>query len=216
VKNLNKNESQDNQPDARKKPGTHIIGSQPSKSQAAEKLEDQQLWHKLKLGSELAFKQLFLKYNEIFVSYGQSISSDAIFVEDCIHDVFIDIWARRDRLSQVESVKYYLLVAFRRRLFRAITEQTKANKILEGIKKEHPRHEDFFQDRFYGQQSDLQKERSLLNAINELPERQKEALELRYFQDLTYSEMVSRMHISYVSARKLVSKAIGNLRKKKF
>ncbi len=192
----------------------HIIGLNETISAKKDKLNDQKLWLKLKIGCDEAFRELFLKYNDILSKYGMSIVKDSIIVEDCIHDLFLYLWSKRESLTEVESVKYYLIVSFRRRIFRVIQEKAKADKLLDGIKLEFPKHEDFFEKKFITDQNTLERENVLNKAVDELPPRQKQVLNLRYLEGLPYVEISIKMGISNVSVRKLSSKAIKNLRKK--
>lgn len=192
----------------------HIIGLNETTSAKKEKLNDQKLWLKLKIGSDEAFRELFLKYNNILSGYGMSIVKDSIIVEDCIHDLFLHLWSKRESLTEVESVKYYLIVSFRRGIFRVIQEKAKADKLLDGIKLEFPKYEDFFEKKFITDQIIHERENVLNKAIDELPPRQKQVLNLRYLEGLPYNEISVKIGISNVSARKLTSKAIKNLRKK--
>ncbi len=194
---------------------THIIGLRESQSQKEEQARDQHLWLKLKVGSEAAFKSLFLSYNNLLTKYGNSIIQDSALIEDCIHDLFLYIWSKRERLNEVKSVKYYFIVAFRRRIFKEIADKEKGKKLLEGIKYEFPKYEDFFEEKFVTLPNTLERERLLNLAVGDLSPRQKEVLHLRYLEGMSYQEIASKMNISNVSARKLASKAIKNLRKKK-
>jgi len=197
-----------------KRKGSHIIGLKKSKFQEEEKNADRKLWYGIRYGSEKAFKELFLKYNTLLTKYGRSIVNHPYLVEDCIHDLFLYLWEKRASLTEVESVKYYLLVSFRRKIFRVLEEKEKGKKLLDGIKFEFPRYEDFFEKKFVTNLNEVDKERDLKLAVDDLPNRQKEVLQYRYIQGLPYSEITVKMGISYVSVRKLVSKAIKNLRKK--
>ncbi len=199
-----------------KKESAHIIGLNESKSRKEEKIIDQKLWLKLRIGREDAFKELFLKYNKTLTNYGNSIIQDSNIVEDCIHDLFLYLWSKRCSLGDVESVKYYLIVSFRRRIFRVIGEKEKGQKLLEGIKFEYPKYEEFFEKKFVTNLNVHERERALKLAVDKLPKRQKEVLQLRFLEGLPYSEITLKMGISNVSARKLVSKAIKTLRKKLF
>lgn len=179
-----------------------------------EKLADQKLWGKLKYGSEEAFKELFIKYNYILTKYGNSIIVNSFIVEDCIHDLFLYIWSERSSLRDVESVKYYLLISFKRRIFKVIREQEKGQKLLGDIKFEYPKEENFFEKKFAASLNPNWRERRLRPAVDALPQRQKEVLHYRYIEGLSYDEIRLKMGISNVSARKHSSKAIKNLRKK--
>jgi len=195
---------------------THIIGLKNSKSIQAEKVADQKLWIRLKIGSEEAFKELFLKYNNILTKYGRSIVYDPCVVEDCIHDLFLYIWSKRDTLCEVDSVKYYLIVCFRRKIFKVLSEKEKENKLLQGIRFEYPKYENFFEKKFITDQNALERKKTLNQAVDTLPRRQKEVLHLRYVEGLSYQDITSEMGITNVSARKLAYKAIKNLRKNIF
>jgi RNA polymerase sigma factor (sigma-70 family) len=203
-------------PSQKDEKGTHIIGLKKPISQSEEKIADQRLWSKIRYGSEEAFKELFLKYNCILTKYGNSIIQHPEIVEDCIHDLFFYIWSQRSSLKDIDSVKYYLLVSFRRKIFRVFHEREKGQKLLEGIKLEYPKYEDFFENKFVTNLNILERDRALKLAVDTLPQRQKEALHYRYVQGLSYYEISETMGISYVSVRKLVSKAIKSLRKKLF
>lgn len=194
--------------------GTHII---PLKeSQIDGKIVDQDLWVKLKSGCDQAFKELYLKFHHLLLNYGLSIVSDKSVVEDCVHDLFLYLWSKRTSLSKVESVKYYLLVCFRRRIFKFLESKEISRKLLEGIKYEYPKHEDYFEEKFVTSVSTAEREMSLKVAVDNLPLRQKELIYHRYIEALSYQEITLKMNISNVSARKLASKAIKNLRKKLF
>ena len=210
LEDLEKYNSEDQNPKSNQ-PTRHLIGLQGSKKE--EKIEEQKLWIKLKLGSEEGFRELFLKYNAILGRIGRIISNDSVLIEDCIHDLFIYLWSKRESLAEVEFVKYYLIVAFRRRLYKLLSEKEKGAKILEGIKFEYPKYENFFESKYINQQQTIEKERALKRAVDLLPARQKELLRLRYLEGLSYQEISNKMGISNVSARKLSSKAIKALRK---
>ena len=193
----------------------HIMGLKESTLMEEEKLNDQKLWSKLRIDSEDAFRELFLKYNGILSKYGNSIIRDPFIIEDCIHDLFLYLWSRRESLSEVDSVKYYLFVSFRRRIFKVLDQKEKGNKLLEGIKLEFPKHEDFFEKKFIEGQNAMEREIALKKAVDELSPRQKEVLHLRYIEGLPYQEISLKMGISKVSARKLSHRGIKNLQEKK-
>lgn len=197
-----------------KKEGTHIIALSSLLTQHEEKEINRKLWISLKLGNEDAFKELFLKFNPLLSNYGFSIINEHAVVEDCIHDLFLYIWTNRDTLSDVESVKYYLIVCFRRKIFKFLNEREKSQKLLDGIKYEYPKNEDFFENKYVNSVNALERENSIFTAVELLPQRQKEVLNLRYIEGMSYNEITLKMGISNVSARKLASKAIKTLRKK--
>ena len=59
-------------------------------------LDDSILWNNLKAGDEKAFSLLFEKHYAHLVRYGNSLSAFAEKVQDCVQDVFTEIWVYRD------------------------------------------------------------------------------------------------------------------------
>ena len=81
-------------------------------------LDDNQLWASLKAGDEKAFSTLFKKYYSYLIKYGNSFSPFSEKVQDCVQDVFTDIWIYRNSLSETVVVKAYLLSSVRKRIVR--------------------------------------------------------------------------------------------------
>ena len=81
-------------------------------------LDDLTLWSNLKLGDEKAFSQLFEKYYSHLVQYGNSFSTRQDKVQDCVQDVFTDVWIYRNTLNDSVLVKAYLFASVRKRISR--------------------------------------------------------------------------------------------------
>ncbi|MFC0183399.1 RNA polymerase sigma factor [Pseudarcicella hirudinis] len=86
-------------------------------SQLSSPVSDIQLWEQLKNGSELALGKLIRKYFNLLQNYGFKFIKDEDFIKDCVQEVFIEIWNRRDNISIPESVKAYLLSSVRKKGF---------------------------------------------------------------------------------------------------
>ncbi|MGA0558819.1 RNA polymerase sigma factor [Larkinella sp. VNQ87] len=72
--------------------------------------EDTQLWLAFQQGDEEAYTRLYRTHIRSLYRYGMSlVPASKAFVLNCIHDVFTEIWVKRDRLTQPNNVRYYLL-----------------------------------------------------------------------------------------------------------
>ena len=60
---------------------------------------DLQIWQQMKDGSEFALGNLMKMYFNPLLNYGYKFVKDEDFVKDCVQEVFIEIWKRRERLS---------------------------------------------------------------------------------------------------------------------
>lgn len=182
------------------------------KSKHTTVLDDSILWSELRAGDEKAFSVLFEKYYEHLVRYGNSFSNHSEKVQDCIQDVFADIWLYKHSLSDNCNVKAYLLSSVRKRIarlqerdhiFRKIAS-TNTIEFLFDFSIEH---------QLIIDESSADKVNKLNKLINLLPSRQKEALYLRYHQGLSVEQIAEMLDVNYQSANNLLHRALLNLRK---
>ena len=174
--------------------------------------DDHKLWNKLKAGDEKSFSLLFEKYYGDLISYGNSFSPFAEKVQDCVQDVFADVWLYRESLEEPNVVKAYLLSSVRKRIarlyerdhiFKKITT-TDSIEFLFDFSVEHE---------LINDEATAERVLYLNKLLNDLPGRQKEALFLRYNQGLTVEEIAEMLDVNYQSASNLLHRGLLTLRK---
>jgi RNA polymerase sigma factor (sigma-70 family) len=171
------------------------------------------LWQNFKEGDENAFNILLREYYSLLLTYGIRLIYDKNMVKDNLHDFFIDLWSKREGLGDVKNLKAYLFISFRRRLFR---EKEKNSRLK--IINETPDDYDF-EFEFAIESSIIEGEikhetqYKLKNQLENLTKRQREAIYLRFYQDLDYPQVAEIMAISHPAAVNLVYSAIKALRK---
>jgi RNA polymerase sigma factor (sigma-70 family) len=173
--------------------------------------EDLQLWLQLKQGDEKAFGCLFEKYHASLYNYGHKIShGNQALVEDAVQDLFINLWRLRGGLTEkVESVRFYLYRSLRRRLALAHPSTTP----LSDIPLEQQPIEACHEHRLLRKESDSTVSYQLKRLIDELPDRQKEALTLRYYEGFRIAEIAAILQIDEKSVRNALYKALQQLRR---
>ena len=171
---------------------------------------DIMLWTSLKKGDRDALGKLFSVYYPLLLKYGSKFCADHELLEDCIQDLFADIWQSKAS-SEVESVKAYLFKSLKYKLFKKLR-----NRLLKNSNAELPdemtfaiSHETFLVE----EQENKERVRKLIEALNELPNRQREVIYLKVFHELSYEEVSDIMNINYQVCRNLMSQAIKTLRK---
>jgi RNA polymerase sigma factor (sigma-70 family) len=182
------------------------------KSKHTTTADDPALWSSLRSGDEKAFSVLFEKYYEHLVRYGNSFSNHPEKVQDCVQDVFADVWLYKHSLSDNANVKAYLLSSVRKRIARLQERDHIFSKItstdtigfLFDFSIEH---------QLIIDESTADKVNQLNKLINLLPSRQKEALYLRYHQGLSVEQIADMLDVNYQSANNLIHRAIRHLRK---
>ncbi|MDQ3017088.1 MAG: sigma-70 family RNA polymerase sigma factor [Bacteroidota bacterium] len=174
--------------------------------------EEANQWELLRTGETRALEYLYKEHIDGLYQYGIVLCGDADKVKNSIHDLFITIWQGRERLAMPDSVKAYLLVSLRRKLFdkgsriETLTEAKESFDELNISTEPHDAHWVRLEDE-NAEQAKLEK------AMSRLSERQREIIHMKYFQELEYEEIGRIMDLNYQSARNLVTRALTVLRK---
>ena len=170
------------------------------------------LWTQVRLGDEEAFSSLFERYYGSLVNYGKTLMTGEDRVKDCVQDVFVNIWTYRYKLNEAIVVKAYLLSSVRKRIARLhgrehIFSNIKSIDSLEFLF-------DFsIEDRLIADETTAKKVEQLNKSINQLSDRQKEAIYLRYHQGLSVEQVAEVLNLNYQSTKNLLHRAILQLRK---
>ena len=174
-------------------------------------MTDFEIWQNIKAGDKQSLSIAYDKYIDDLISYGSRYSRDTSLVEDCLHDLFVYVWKNRENLSDTDSIKNYLMVSLRRSIIR------KGNKLSKS--------QNDITDYEYKFSSELSIEEMIVNgeisrenalklksAFQNLSDRQREAVYLKYYEEKDYDEICTILDISYQSVRNLVSSGIKRLR----
>lgn len=156
-----------------------------------------------------------LYVNDLF-TYGTYLGFEREVVKDAIHDVFEKISSKRKILENVSNVKFYLFRSLKNRLYDI--QKNKKNQIgLDGIAAEEVKPFQInvsIEDHFIEQEEKREIEKDIEEMLNSLTDKQREIIYLKYVQEYDYKQISELLDINIHSCRKLVSKAITNLREK--
>jgi RNA polymerase sigma factor (sigma-70 family) len=166
------------------------------------------LWESFRKGDKEAFATLFRVHYEVLYRYGSKFTSIGARLEDAIQELFIELWQAKSR-TPVVSVRAYLLKALKYKLLKDYRQKGRLISLTDNpdIPFELS-HEHFL----IAQQESEEKKQSVLNALAQLTNRQKEIIYLKFYQDLSYEEVSEIMNINYQVARNLLYQAIKSLK----
>lgn len=169
--------------------------------------QDEMLWKQMKEGSVHAFESLYDRYFAILFAYGLQFCADRALVKDCLQELFVDLFQRRSRLSDVRKVKQYLFVSFRHCLLRQVSSR---NSLLESISENYHFQVDLSHEhQMISDQYDEDCQKLLRTSFSKLSSRQKEAIFLRFYENMSYAEIAEVMKMKEVKyARTLVYRAL--------
>jgi RNA polymerase sigma factor (sigma-70 family) len=170
-------------------------------------------WGLLRQGE---MKGLELVYNSMvddMHGYGMGVYSNSAFVQDCIHEVFVSLWKYRFQLKQTEHIKAYLFRSLGNKIRREMGQdlssfRSKRMEIAVTAGWQESVEQEWMRD-----QKEEHLNSKLARAVDRLPPRQKEAVELLFFQQLPYEEVSTAMNLHIRSVYTLIWKALSSLRK---
>lgn len=159
---------------------------------------------------DITYSQLYKIYVNELYSYGVSLGFASNKCMDAIHDIYCRIFIDKKELHGVQNIKYYLFRCLKNRL---LDIQKKDKRIS---------HDNVSENNFSVEVSVMdtiidEEERTMLKAkvqalMESLTSNQREAIYLRYMQEMEYEEIAQLLNINIDSARKLVYRGIEKLR----
>ena len=171
-----------------------------------------ELWLEMQQGSKAAFELLFKCYYADLYDFGMKKIHSKEMVSDALQDLFIYIWQKKENLSEVKTVRSYLLTSLRNKLVNVIqNRKIKLNK-TDQWQKEQVSFALSSEDNQIDFEHEQERKKLLHEAIQSVSEREREALYLKTYQDCSYRDISQIMEISEQVARNYVCGALKKLR----
>lgn len=140
-----------------------------------------------------AYKKLFFHFFLPLKSFSYSIIKSREIAEEAVSDVFIEIWAKRKQLLEIEDLKMYLYISVRNASLRRLQQTQKTTMLsLDDLEVEFaspdPDAETFLISHELAQKID--------HAIESLPQQCKIIFKLAKQDNLRYKEIAQLLNIS--------------------
>jgi len=174
-------------------------------------LPEVEIWYLVKSGNKQAFSYIYSTFSKDLYKYGHKFTQDTSLIEDVIQDLFVHIWDLKENISIKNSIKFYLFACFRRELIKKVKLSYK-NESLEEVHSKF-KWETSFLEILDENQIILESRNKISQALDQIPLRQKEAIYLRYIQELTYEEISKMMDVQVPSVYNLIFKGLKLLKK---
>lgn len=173
--------------------------------------EEEQLWMHFTGGNEKALAELIRLYGKPLALYGRKMVKDDLLIQDCIQEVYIQLWQYRTGLRQLTEIRPYLFTCLRRKIINALKRERVF--ISTDREEEIPFLVEFsIEARLIESETEAERVQLINQYINRLPRRQKEAIYLRFYENLSNDEIAEVMGIKYQTATNLIHEALASLR----
>jgi RNA polymerase sigma factor (sigma-70 family) len=170
------------------------------------------VWEKFRNGEEGALLELYNGHYLGLINFGRLIIDDRELVNECLTDMLIEFWNKRETLPPVENVRSYLLTSFRRTVLHKLESDKKRGiKHIESQKISET-HQMSYEEYIIKIQSDKGLKSKISKALNKLTERQLELVRLKFFEDLDYDEIAEKCAITKRTAYNIIHDALKVLK----
>jgi RNA polymerase sigma factor (sigma-70 family) len=166
-----------------------------------------QLWIQMKDGSEFALNKLIKLYFKVLLNYGYKFVKDEDFMKDCVQEVFIEVWKKREKLVIPDSVKAYLFSSVRRKVVREHKQYLGKAEYEVDVENNMEFSENSIEWSMIQEENDFEINEKVKKALNSLSKRQQEVIYLQYFQNLSREEISKIMEINNQSVSNLLQTA---------
>jgi RNA polymerase sigma factor (sigma-70 family) len=172
--------------------------------------KDSDIWENFKSGDVSALSFVYYQYFHSLFQFGIKFKDDPEFIKDCIQDLFYKLIEAGENLGPTENIRFYLFKALKNGIYKELSKSKKVEFVeFEQLKFHAPF---TLEEEIAEKENASKKEMALLKALNELSDRQREIIYLRYECTMEYDQICEIMQLKNDSARKLVFRAIKSLK----
>jgi RNA polymerase sigma factor (sigma-70 family) len=170
-----------------------------------------ELWQALTEGDISSFEALMSVQFLTLFQYGSKFTKDSEIVKDCIQDLFLYLWEHREHLAKNVSVKAYLMSSLRRRIH--------LNKNIVSFDPIPDNESQLFEvsfsveDAFIDNENIQQLSNQIKDTLTHIPQRQKEIIYLRFFQNLNREQIAEVLGITPQTVSNILQMAFKSIRK---
>ncbi|QHV98527.1 RNA polymerase sigma factor [Spirosoma endbachense] len=173
--------------------------------------QDQALWQAYRAGDKQALGLLAERYYGVLKHYGLKFMVEESIVEDCIQELFLQLWQNRLQINETDSVKHYLLKSIRSHIIQHLRAQKRLK--YEELDWDTSVAEDVDSETLLIRQESLVNMTKMIQEqLAALPAREREALYLRYYENLSIPEIAEVMNVNRQSVSNFLQKALNKLR----
>ncbi|WP_031529502.1 RNA polymerase sigma factor [Dyadobacter crusticola] len=158
-------------------------------------------------GDELAFAQIFQKHSPRVYSVALKFLDSREAAEEIVQDIFMDIWLRREKMTEVLNLGGYLQGMVRKQVYDAYRKKMVFSDLVTELN--YPDQsanstEQLIQEHDY--------ERFLEEIISKLPGHQQEIYRLAKEEELSHEEIAQRLNLSRLAVKSHMKRILSFIR----
>ncbi|WP_207510925.1 RNA polymerase sigma factor [Longitalea luteola] len=167
---------------------------------------------RLQHNDEQALAAIMRKYYTALYNYAARFTNDEALIKDCIQEVFISLWQRRENATSILSPRYYLLRAVKNKVLKSLHQHNIRTGSMESEDAYDFLQEFSVEKLIIDRQMSEEQATILRKTMAQLSKRQHELIYLKFYQHLDHAQIAGLMNLSRQSVYNLLHEAIQKLR----
>ena len=162
------------------------------------------------LTEEQAFELIFRKYYVRLCGFANKFIANAAEAEEIVQEVFLNIWAKKDRLKLDDEIKPYLFKSVQNLCFNFIEHQKVIDNyysVIEVVYKNQKEDFDTYESVLF-----TEFQAKVDEAIGSLPEECRKIFRMSREDGLKYTEIASKLDLSVKTVETQMSRALSKLK----
>ena len=170
-------------------------------------------WKCMKEGSKEAFLNIYKEHYNILFGYGFSLTRDKELTKDCIQEIFLELWNTRASVNpDVQNIRSYLCTWLRRKTSLTQSRNIKT-KDCEEFSEDKENSQPSYEELLIAFQDNKEQKEKLSRALSHLTQKQLEVIKLKFFENLSYTQIAAKTTLSNRTLYNTIFLAIQQLRK---
>lgn len=158
------------------------------------------------------FTDLYDKTIDDLFDFGTKFTTDRELIKDCIQDVFVKLYTKKDELVSVSNIESYLYVSLKNR----INDEFRRNTHISDNGINENQMKSIADDSEAFDMENIEESQKKVNKLKEfigcLSPRQRQIIQLYYVEQRKYDDICNIMGINYQSVRNLMHRSLLKLR----
>lgn len=171
-------------------------------------LTDAELWNAVRNNDEMAFTALFDRYWVRLYKLAKGYLKNQETSEELVHDIFLNIWNRRQTL-EIDSFPTFMLTAARYQVYNRMRAAKPLTLVLGDA---HPENEPFHNNEGEDHLIELELQQELQQYLVQLPKRCQEIFYLSRVKNLSNQEIADNFGVSKRTVENQITVALKHLR----
>ncbi|WP_316819401.1 sigma-70 family RNA polymerase sigma factor [Pedobacter gandavensis] len=172
-------------------------------------------WKLLAEGEKQGLYACFSYFYDDLYRFGLSLYRNPELIKESIQNLFIELWQIREKLKEVNNIQQYVFTIYKRIIFKTsqtfisttVTEKVSLDDIEERFISESS-----YESILIASQEDEHLKKRLQYALSCLTPRQKEIIQMRYFDCLSFKEIAERTSLTERTVYNTLHNAVNVLR----